>query len=236
MSHEQRGPLWSDIHKSAQLKDFLRFYFRQNGLMSYCTWLEKNLRDNPYRLENPLYLPFVARTLLIAGEHQNPGITGHIKHHRLSGHTGDLLSPVYLLSLGIDLAKNTVRMNDQKAKILDAWRHAGKNIPENKDNFEILLTSWTRPKDSFPNTDEFLYEFLPRENIHGGRLDTLPILIPDIPFLRKVAAIPRRATLLQMDSDEFSRIVLPAVTDTFFSDHDHALAANMFLNDPTLHF
>jgi hypothetical protein len=221
--------LWNEVRSSEDFVSFLDAYFENRVARPYMAHIKQNLAEHPFRTTHPYYFHLATRSLLMAAEYQYPGLVNHLTRHDNHKWKRDLLSPVHLLALGVYLAQGTVILTDAKAQIYEAWNQKDKQFL--RAHVPIVLHAWVRPRRLFPSADDFATKKYPGY-ISGRRQLHLPVLIPDISFLRRVATIPLSGDDADcMDQYTFATHVLPQATKMFFPRENPQLVADLFLND-----
>jgi hypothetical protein len=215
--------LWPDVKHAEQLDEFVHAYF----LGSQHAYLDKimpNLEAHPSRLQNPLYMPFVARTLLMAAEYQFPTLhlhtTRHSKRHKWKR---DVMSPIHLLALNVYMAKSAHEQLLQKATILESKNDI------TLEQYMQVLSSWMIPGESLPPAEKFFTNVF---SYRSSRFGYKKVFIPDVAFLKQVAQIPitgDQADTIQKEA--FAQAVLPAVQELYFPREPRDLVSSLFLDD-----
>ncbi len=228
MSHEQ--PLrWTNVHNRQGLTKFMGDYFDLRITPFYSEHVAMNLFNHPERTNNPLYIGFAARVLLMAAEYQFPELVNHeTRHENHKWRARDFMSPLHLLALGVYLSQLTVRNVEAKISILKTWEHEDASFL--REHVPELLDAWVLPKDAFPAAAAFLTK--PKPYRDGRARTNLPVLIPDVPFLRQVATIPFTGD--QADTirrREFEATILPLAGRVFFPQEDREAVSRLFASD-----
>ncbi len=235
MSKESQIPHWNEIQTPNEFMSFLVANFEHTGVRYYLDAVENNLRDFAYRQENPLYLPYVSRILLIPAEHQMPGVVGHLSNHKLNNWPCDFMAPRYLLALGVYLAKSALVIAEKKAEIVRKW-DTWLSAEDTAIFLPHLLEAWVKPYalETFPTAVQFVNDA--KISSFGGRKDKLPVYIPDTKFLQSVAHIPftgKRA--VEMQRAEFVETILPDIKSIFFPYEEQSMVDSLFLEDSSWH-
>ena len=187
------------IDSQESLVNFIETHFVVESHQRYARYLDIAFNKTPFRAQNPSYLKFLGRSLLIAAEYGRPEAGGHFYQARVRG-VEDPLDPRWVLWMTTTIAKGTLAQMEHKLQLIDHLKRIGH--PDAKNQFYLILgINDTREFLSEENRQP-MEEFSPR-----GKRDNpnQPLFLPDMDKLRRMAAINFGQGDLNIDKNRFTQ-------------------------------
>lgn len=209
--------IWSDIldlSTADDVRHYLDDNFRFITIDHYHDEIFTNMPG--HRLENPDFLRFYARMMMMAAEYGYPDGSGYLLRKLSFGFLDDDYSdPKNILAAGTSLANTNVQAYRQKMISLDYQRQRTGPLTEEQQQF--IWASYAKPDDAGNVNLPLIMANNSAAIVKIQRpAEHLAVYKPDIRFLRQASAINfYREDAIYMPRDEFMAQVMPAVHQAY---------------------